>query len=63
MLNSTSQTAKSSGLTLWAAITGKPTEVEPTIQKHPIAKHRISGAGRRYSEQKERCDNVDKKEI
>jgi len=31
MLNSTSQTATSSGLTLHTAITGIPTEVDPTI--------------------------------
>lgn len=63
LLNSTSQTVKSSGLMLQAAIKGKPTEVDPTIQKHPIAKPKISGAGRRNSEQKGRCENVDKKEI
>lgn len=60
---STSQTAESSGFTLQGAITGKLTEVDPTVQKFPIAKPTISGAGKRNSERKGRYDNVDKKEI
>jgi hypothetical protein len=48
---------------LQGAITGKPTEVDPTVQKFPVAKPTISGAGKRKSEQKGRYDNVDKKEI
>jgi hypothetical protein len=44
-------------------ITSKPAELDPTVQKLPIAKPRISGAGERNSEQKGIYDNVDKKEI
>ena len=44
-------------------ITGKPVEEGPKIQKLPIAKARMPGAGRRNSEQKRICGNVDKKEI
>jgi len=48
---------------LQGAITGKLTEVDPTVQKFPVAKLTISKAGKRNSEQKGRYDNVDKNDI